>query len=452
MVSKLRMRAARALRDHQLLLVAVIAHIVFLSATVTFGVAFYSAHAGGALWDGFKYVGVALAFWASLHGAFDFAVHQGRSVSGPFRGLNLAVLGGSVLLCLLAMALHGRLLLHNLSIQAALGLYVLWDAIARVYYKQRSRYWYQQYRILTNVDVVICLSFAAIAYVPFAYPWIQSHVNGTNVQISATELNAFSAGVSGMVLIIQFLVYIGFSYAFYRYTSVRRNGVLNVEEGYDKWAATYHKGNAIMAVERSHSLHRLQELPLSGTVVDLGCGDGFYIDHIVKRVDRVVAVDQSEPMLTRLRQKLNATMAGRYQVLQESVTSLPMVADASVDSVIACLVVDHLTSRAYRDMLHEAFRILKHDGWIYITDVNPYYECLRQRYAKFIDSEGEMQMIRVFPHGVAETLRLLAAAGFGPPEVKEATVTTEHAETWWELREVGLVGFPLILEYLARKV
>jgi predicted SAM-dependent methyltransferase len=111
-------------------------------------------------------------------------------------------------------------------------------------------------------------------------------------------------------------------------------------------------------------------------------------------------------------------------------------------------VIDHLEEFRVDQTLGEIFRILKSGGWLYITDVNPYFELLEEPYAKFIDKDGIQQRIKVFPHTVEMVFKSFAKAGFPTPKVTEAKVTQAIANKW---NIENLKDFPLILEYFVQK-
>lgn len=75
------------------------------------------------------------------------------------------------------------------------------------------------------------------------------------------------------------------------------------------------------------------------TVADIGCGTGNVAELLSPVVARVIAVDQSAPMLDAARQRL----AGRGNVdfVQAALTELP-VQSASVDAAVCMLVLHHI--------------------------------------------------------------------------------------------------------------
>jgi ArsR family transcriptional regulator len=103
------------------------------------------------------------------------------------------------------------------------------------------------------------------------------------------------------------------------------------------------------------------------TVADLGCGTGNVTELLAPHVERVVAVDQVEPMLDAARLRLNR--ATNVQFLSGSLEKLPLK-DGSVDAVACVLVLHHIPDpdRAVKEMK----RVLRADrggGVVLIVDM-----------------------------------------------------------------------------------
>jgi ubiquinone/menaquinone biosynthesis C-methylase UbiE len=95
------------------------------------------------------------------------------------------------------------------------------------------------------------------------------------------------------------------------------------------------------------------------TAVDVGAGTGFVSGALVDRGLRVVAVDQSRPMLDGLRAKLPS--ADGLDCRVGDAERLP-VEDASADHVFANMCLHHVERPA--DAIREMVRVLRHDRWM----------------------------------------------------------------------------------------
>jgi demethylmenaquinone methyltransferase/2-methoxy-6-polyprenyl-1,4-benzoquinol methylase len=101
-----------------------------------------------------------------------------------------------------------------------------------------------------------------------------------------------------------------------------------------------------------------------GRVLDVAAGTGLVTDEIVRRYGcRVVAVDQSEEMLSRARLKLerNPTLAGRVEVVRAEAERLPF-ADGEFDALTVGYLFRYVEDPAAT--IRELARVVKPGGTI----------------------------------------------------------------------------------------
>lgn len=84
-------------------------------------------------------------------------------------------------------------------------------------------------------------------------------------------------------------------------------------------------------------------------VADIGCGTGNGSELLAPFVEKVIAVDQSEPMLEAAGKRLES--ADNIEFVSGSLSSLP-IKDASVDAAVCLLVLHHVPEplEAFREM------------------------------------------------------------------------------------------------------
>lgn len=95
-------------------------------------------------------------------------------------------------------------------------------------------------------------------------------------------------------------------------------------------------------------------LPREWTVADLGCGTGNASELLAPCVRRVLAVDQSGPMLDAARERL--AEFSNVEFVQAGLESLPL-ADESVDAAVCLLVLHHIEEPV--TALREMRRVLR---------------------------------------------------------------------------------------------
>ena len=110
-----------------------------------------------------------------------------------------------------------------------------------------------------------------------------------------------------------------------------------------------------------------------GLAADIGAGTGFITEGLIKRGLSVIAVDQSEEMLARMRNKFKSFDGVDYRL--GNAESLPLP-DQAVEYVFANMYLHHVESPP--EAIKEMVRILRPKGRLTITDVYEHqFEFLR---------------------------------------------------------------------------
>lgn len=108
--------------------------------------------------------------------------------------------------------------------------------------------------------------------------------------------------------------------------------------------------------------------PRPGVVLDVGCGTGTLASQLAEADPsvQVLGIDGDEDVLARAREKV--TRFGERVQFSESMANALPIEDASVDVVIASLLLHHLSPAAKLEALREARRVLIPAGRLVIAD------------------------------------------------------------------------------------
>jgi ubiquinone/menaquinone biosynthesis C-methylase UbiE/DNA-binding transcriptional ArsR family regulator len=113
------------------------------------------------------------------------------------------------------------------------------------------------------------------------------------------------------------------------------------------------------------ALHGLLTLlPRDWTVVDVGCGTGNAAEILAPLVRRVIAIDQSAPMLAAAQKRLQD--AGNVEFMQADLQRLPL-ADGTAHAAVCVLVLHHAESPSLA--IAEMARVLKPGGMLLVIDM-----------------------------------------------------------------------------------
>jgi ubiquinone/menaquinone biosynthesis C-methylase UbiE len=122
-------------------------------------------------------------------------------------------------------------------------------------------------------------------------------------------------------------------------------------------------------------------------VLDVGAGTGRHAVRVAQRGARVTALDFSEEMLARARQK---TGADRVRWLVHDV-ALPLPFEArSFDRVLSALVLEHIPVDDLASFFRDLGRVARDDGLIVVTAMHPAM-FLKGVSANFRDDSGEVR-------------------------------------------------------------
>lgn len=137
---------------------------------------------------------------------------------------------------------------------------------------------------------------------------------------------------------------------------------VSTREGYDKWAEIYDgEDNPLIALEEPE-VARLVGDVRGKRVADVGCGTGRHSIRLAKAGAIVTALDFSEGMLAKAREKA-AGLPIEWRV-HDLHTPIPL-ASGTFDAVTCCLVLEHI--RELPPLFAEMGRICKPGGSIVIS-------------------------------------------------------------------------------------
>jgi ubiquinone/menaquinone biosynthesis C-methylase UbiE len=163
--------------------------------------------------------------------------------------------------------------------------------------------------------------------------------------------------------------------------------VLPTRDGYDRWATTYDTmGNWLLDLEQpevDRALGDVRDL----NVLDVGAGTGRHAIRLFGHGARVTAVDFSEEMLAKARQKPGADQV--LWLVHDVARPLPFAAK-SFDRVLSALVLEHIPVEDLASFFAELGRVATDDGVIVVTAMHPAM-FLKGVSANFRDEGGEVR-------------------------------------------------------------
>jgi ubiquinone/menaquinone biosynthesis C-methylase UbiE len=179
-----------------------------------------------------------------------------------------------------------------------------------------------------------------------------------------------------------------------------------VATAYDVWADVYDSQtnatrdlDAVILQGQDPSLFR-------GDVLEIGCGTGKNTEWVAPRARSLLALDASEQMLKRARERPGVQ---HVQFLQHDLRERWPAADASRDMIMCNLVLEHIEDLSA--VFSEARRVLRPGGSFYVCELHPFRQ-LQGKQAHFVNPEtGTVQKVRSYLHDVSDYLNAALGAG-----------------------------------------
>jgi ubiquinone/menaquinone biosynthesis C-methylase UbiE len=151
-----------------------------------------------------------------------------------------------------------------------------------------------------------------------------------------------------------------------------RGAVTRDEEAAATWDGRVDSWEGVAASDAFQALRdRICDLAApapTDRVVDLGAGTGLLALALAPRVAQVTAVDVSEAMVVRLREKAEAAGLANVEAVVADLRTLPLP-DASVDLVVSNYAFHHLDDAGKELALAEARRVLVPGGRMVVCDM-----------------------------------------------------------------------------------
>ena len=198
--------------------------------------------------------------------------------------------------------------------------------------------------------------------------WASARGEGTS-RFYKADLDALDAGARDLWMIVreQLGTSLGMSADQRRAESVLAKRKAKVRQFFDSAAGSWDELRTQLIGDRSDLLALLDLFDPEWVVGDLGCGTGHISAALSPSVGKVIAIDESGPMLAAARERLSG--APNVELREGHVESLPLE-DASLDVAILFLVAHFITDPARA--MQEVRRVLKPGGRLLIVDLLPH--------------------------------------------------------------------------------
>lgn len=170
----------------------------------------------------------------------------------------------------------------------------------------------------------------------------------------------------------------------------------DIKAAYNVWAQQY---DTNLNKTRDLEAKALQTLlaPLSFTrCLECGCGTGKNTQWLLTKAEHITAVDLSEEMLAKAKEKINTP---QVDFIQADITApWPFAVQPPFNLITFSLMLEHIEH--LHPVLHHAAAALDREGYIYIGELHPFKQYSGSK-ARF-ETEDGVQVVPCFTHHISD--------------------------------------------------
>ena len=208
---------------------------------------------------------------------------------------------------------------------------------------------------------------------------------------------------------------------------------MNTKKAYDNWSAQYdtniNKTRDLEAIALRNTLANIT----FNSCLEIGCGTGKNTEWFISKANKIVAVDLSDEMLAKAKEKINAD---KVNFIQADITQEWSFVKTKFELISFSLVLEHIEN--LDAVFNEVSKAVTNGGYVYIGELHPFKQYAGSK-ARFNTDEGE-QVLTCFNHNISDFIKAAKNNGF------EITELNEYFD------EDDMTTIPRILTMLFRKI
>jgi ubiquinone/menaquinone biosynthesis C-methylase UbiE len=188
---------------------------------------------------------------------------------------------------------------------------------------------------------------------------------------------------------------------------------MDVTKAYNIWADQYDTNkNKTRDLEAVSLRSTLQNIEVDNCL-EIGCGTGKNTEWLLTKVKQITAVDLSEAMLKRAREKITST---HVSFVQADITKTwTFAGNQEFDLVTFSLVLEHIED--LNQIFEKLSKVAKPNAFIYIGELHPFKQYTGTK-ARFETEEG-LQVVTCFNHHISDFTTAAKNNGFALQQLFE---------------------------------
>lgn len=184
------------------------------------------------------------------------------------------------------------------------------------------------------------------------------------------------------------------------------------EQAYSKWAEQYDTNDNKTRDLESYALRAELSVLSFENCLEIGCGTGKNTVWLAQQAKCVTAVDLTEAMLVKAKEKVPAE---KVTFIQADVTKPWLFINNNFDLVCFSLVLEHIED--INDIFAKAGTVLKKGGYLYIGELHPFKQYTGSK-ARF-ETEKGVQIVECHLHHITDFIEAAKLAGLQIMNIQE---------------------------------
>lgn len=206
---------------------------------------------------------------------------------------------------------------------------------------------------------------------------------------------------------------------------------MNNIDAYNKWSEDYDTMiNKTRDLEKT-AIRKVLDKFYFKNVLEIGCGTGKNTEWLLTKAEQISAVDFSEKMLAKAKEKINSD---KVKFIQADIRN-EWTFGNDFDLITCSLVLEHIEDLNF--IFQQAGKVLIKGGYFYLGELHPFKQYLGTK-ARFETGKGMFEL-ECFTHNISEFIN----------EAKKNDFKLIDLQEWFDEREKG--GVPRLLTTVFNK-
>jgi ubiquinone/menaquinone biosynthesis C-methylase UbiE len=173
---------------------------------------------------------------------------------------------------------------------------------------------------------------------------------------------------------------------------------MNPHQAYNSWASQYDTNDNKTRDLEAKALRDILSTISFNSILEIGCGTGKNTEWLLQKAQRITAVDLSEEMLSKAKEKIQSD---NIEFIQFDINNDWNFTERTFDLIAFSLVLEHIENLDH--IFKEVYKKLNDEGFVYIGELHPFKQYTGTK-ARFETKEG-LQIVQCYNHHISDFIQ-----------------------------------------------